>query len=82
MKNYRLSDDIAFRFCNRGWSEWPLTAEKFAGWVDQINGNGYVCNLFMDYETFGEHQWADTGIFEFLARPARRGARRPARTTS
>ncbi len=66
LKNYRLSDDIAFRFSNRGWQEWPLTTEKFAGWVDQINGNGYVCNLFMDYETFGEHQWADTGIFEFL----------------
>ncbi len=66
LKNYRLSDDIAFRFGNRGWEEWPLTAEKFAGWVDQINGNGYVCNLFMDYETFGEHQWADTGIFEFM----------------
>ncbi|HAU38056.1 MAG TPA: alpha-amylase [Phycisphaerales bacterium] len=66
MKNYRLSDDIAFRFGNRGWAEWPMTAEKFTHWVDQINGNGYVCNLFMDYETFGEHQWADTGIFEFL----------------
>lgn len=66
MKNYRLSDDIAFRFSNRGWTEWPLTAEKFAGWVSQINGNGYVCNLFMDYETFGEHQWEDTGIFQFL----------------
>ncbi|RPI59819.1 MAG: alpha-amylase [Planctomycetaceae bacterium] len=67
MKNYRLSDDIAFRFGNRGWSEWPLKAERFAQWVDQINGNGYVCNLFMDYETFGEHQWADTGIFDFMA---------------
>jgi len=66
MKNYRLADDIAFRFGNRGWAEWPLTAERFAMWIDQINGNGYVCNLFMDYETFGEHQWADTGIFEFL----------------
>ena len=66
LKNYRLSDDIAFRFANRDWPEWPLTAEKFAGWVDQINGNGYVCNLFMDYETFGEHQWDDTGIFEFI----------------
>ena len=66
MKNYRLSDDIAFRFGNRQWEEWPLTTEKFADWVDQINGNGYVCNLFMDYETFGEHQWVDTGIFEFL----------------
>ncbi|MFB3893866.1 MAG: glycoside hydrolase family 57 protein [Phycisphaerae bacterium] len=66
MKNYRLSDDIAFRFGNRSWAEWPLTADKFTLWVDQINGNGYVCNLFMDYETFGEHQWADTGIFDFL----------------
>jgi len=66
LKNYRLSDDIAFRFGNRGWAEWPLTTERFAHWVDQINGNGYVCNLFMDYETFGEHQWADTGIFEFI----------------
>ncbi|MBL8765009.1 MAG: glycoside hydrolase family 57 protein [Phycisphaerae bacterium] len=66
LKNYRLSDDIAFRFSNRGWTEWPLTAEKFAGWVNQINGDGYVCNLFMDYETFGEHQWEDTGIFRFL----------------
>lgn len=66
LKNYRLSDDIAFRFSNRAWNEWPLTAEKFAGWVNNINGNGYLCNLFMDYETFGEHQWADTGVFQFL----------------
>ena len=66
MKNYQLSDDIAFRFSNRGWSQWPLTADKFAHWVNKVNGNGYVVNLFMDYETFGEHQWADTGIFEFL----------------
>ena len=66
MKNYRLSDDVAFRFSDRNWREWPLTAETFAKWIDQINGNGYVCNLFMDYETFGEHQWADTGIFQFM----------------
>jgi len=66
MKNYRLSDDMAFRFGNQGWEEWPLTADKFTNWVDQINGCGYVCNLFMDYETFGEHQWEDTGIFDFL----------------
>jgi alpha-amylase len=66
LKNYRLSDDIAFRFSNRGWPEWPLTTEKFAGWVDRVNGNGVTVNLFMDYETFGEHQWADTGIFEFM----------------
>src|SRR4051812_6477499 len=67
LKNYRLSDDITFRFSNRSWEQWPLTAEKFAKWVNQINGNGNVCNLFMDYETFGEHQWADSGIFEFLS---------------
>ncbi len=66
LKNYRLSDDIAFRFSNKHWKEWPLTADKFSSWVNQINGNGEVVNLFMDYETFGEHQWKDTGIFEFL----------------
>ncbi len=66
LKNYRLSDDIAFRFSDRSWPEWPLRAETFAKWVDQVNGNGYVVNLFMDYETFGEHQWADSGIFSFL----------------
>ncbi|QOV88508.1 glycoside hydrolase family 57 protein [Humisphaera borealis] len=66
LKNYRLSDDIAFRFSNRTWEQWPLTADKFALWVNQINGNGHVCNLFMDYETFGEHQWAETGIFDFM----------------
>ncbi len=66
LKNHRLSDDIAFRFGNRGWPEWPLSADKFASWIDLINGDGYLANLFMDYETFGEHQWAETGIFEFL----------------
>ena len=66
LKNYSLSDDIAFRFSNRGWSEWPLTADKFAKWIDDVNGNGNVVNLFMDYETFGEHQWEDTGIFDFM----------------
>ncbi|MCX5647414.1 MAG: glycoside hydrolase family 57 protein [Phycisphaerae bacterium] len=66
LKNYRLSDDIAFRFSNRGWREWPLRAEKFSQWVNAVNGNGYTVNLFVDYETFGEHQWEDTGIFEFL----------------
>ena len=66
LKNYRLSDDIAFRFSNRDWPEFPLTADKFAHWVHQINGAGEVVNFFMDYETFGEHQWEETGIFEFL----------------
>lgn len=66
LKNYKLSDDIAFRFSSKEWDDYPLTAEKFASWVNKINGNGEVVNLFMDYETFGEHQWADTGIFSFL----------------
>jgi alpha-amylase len=66
LKNYSLSDDIAFRFSNRSWPEWPLTAEKFARWINRINGNGNVVNLFMDYETFGEHQWEDTGIFDYV----------------
>ncbi|HII29610.1 alpha-amylase [Candidatus Woesearchaeota archaeon CG08_land_8_20_14_0_20_47_9] len=66
LKNYKLSDDIAFRFSNRGWEEWPLTAPKFSQWVSAVNGNGQTVNLFMDYETFGEHQWEDTGIFEFM----------------
>ena len=66
LKNYRLSDDVAFRFGNRGWESYPLTADKFAYWVHSVGGNGETVNLFMDYETFGEHQWADTGIFEFM----------------
>ncbi len=68
LKSYRLSDDIAFRFGNRGWEGWPMTAEKFASWLHRVNGCGETVNLFMDYETFGEHQWADTGIFEFMRR--------------
>lgn len=64
LRNYKLSDDIAFRFSNEGWPEWPLTADKFAEWVAGENGD--VVNLFMDYETFGEHQKASTGIFDFM----------------
>jgi len=66
LKNYKLSDDIAFRFSSHDWEEYPLTAPKFAEWVSAVNGSGNVVNLFMDYETFGEHQWEDTGIFHFL----------------
>ncbi|HHI04245.1 MAG TPA: alpha-amylase, partial [Candidatus Woesearchaeota archaeon] len=66
LKNYKLSDDIAFRFSNQGWKEWPLTVEKYTRWLNAANGNGNLMNLFMDYETFGEHQWKDTGIFDFL----------------
>lgn len=65
MKNFRLSDDIAFRFSQQSWSEWPLTAEKFADWIYELQNTECV-NLFMDYETFGEHQWKETGIFDFL----------------
>ncbi|MGC8981536.1 MAG: glycoside hydrolase family 57 protein [Minisyncoccia bacterium] len=66
LRNYKLSDDISFRFSSRDWEEWPLTADKFAYWISQYNGNGEVVNLFMDFETFGEHQWSETGIFDFL----------------
>ena len=66
LKNYTLSDDIAFRFSNQSWNEFPLTADKFSKWVHDVNGQGYITNLFMDYETFGEHQWEHTGIFEFM----------------
>ncbi|MEN3040376.1 MAG: glycoside hydrolase family 57 protein [Bacteroidia bacterium] len=68
LRNYRLSDDVAFRFSNREWSEWPLTAEKYARWIADIPADQQLINLFMDYETFGEHQWAETGIFEFFER--------------
>lgn len=64
LKNYKLSDDIAFRFSNKEWKDHPLSSEKFASWVDATPGE--TINLFMDYETFGEHQWEDTGIFQFL----------------
>lgn len=66
LKNYRLSDDIAFRFSNRGWSEWPLTVPKYQNWLNESCLNGNLVNLFMDFETFGEHQWQDTGIFDFF----------------
>lgn len=66
LKNYKLSDDIAFRFSSPDWSEYPLKAPKFAQWISAVNGSGEIVNLFMDYETFGEHQWESTGIFNFL----------------
>jgi alpha-amylase len=66
LKNFRLSDDIAFRFSDRSWDEWPLTAEKFVKKIKNLPPEDEVVNLFMDYETFGEHQWKETGIFDFL----------------
>lgn len=66
LKNYKLSDDIAFRFGNKGWESHPLSADTYAGWLHAHHGDGQTINLFMDFETFGEHQWEDTGIFNFL----------------
>jgi len=64
LRNYSLSDDIAFRFSDKGWGGWPLDADKFTQWLKASEGD--IVNLFMDYETFGEHQSADSGIFEFM----------------
>jgi alpha-amylase len=66
LRNFRLSDDISFRFSLQSWSEWPLTASKFARWLNNLPEQEEVVNIFIDYETFGEHQWKETGIFEFL----------------
>lgn len=65
MKNYKLSDDIAFRFGDHNWAQWPLTADKFSHWLSEDH-DATNFNLFMDYETFGEHQWSESGIFDFL----------------
>jgi alpha-amylase len=64
LRNYQLSDDVGFRFSTHNWAEFPLTADKFAKWISRCKGD--LVNLFLDYETFGEHQWTETGIFEFL----------------
>ncbi len=66
LKNSSLSDDIAFRFSDRGWSDWPLTGEKYLSWMKAAAQNDEIVNLFMDYETFGEHQKAASGIFDFM----------------
>ena len=66
LKNSSLSDDIAFRFSDRGWSDWPLTGEKYLSWIKAAAQNDEIVNLFMDYETFGEHQKAASGIFDFM----------------
>jgi alpha-amylase len=65
MKNYKLSDDIAFRFGDSNWAEYPLTADKFSHWLSE-DADATNFNLFMDYETFGEHQWEESGVFGFL----------------
>ena len=65
LKNYRLSDDVAFRFSDKNWIDWPLTSNKYTEWVNTSANDQSIVNLFMDYETFGEHQWQETGIFSF-----------------
>ncbi|PID33518.1 alpha-amylase [Candidatus Saccharibacteria bacterium] len=66
LKNYRLSDDLAFRFSDQRWNGWPLTADKYHAWTTNATAKAPLVNLFMDYETFGEHQWPETGIFDFF----------------
>jgi alpha-amylase len=66
LRNFVLSDDIAFRFSNRNWAEWPLTADKYASWLNKLAPKSELINVFLDYETFGEHNHKDTGIFDFL----------------
>ncbi len=66
LRNFQLSDDIAFRFGNRDWSEWPLTADKYSQWINSKGNDAELINIFVDYETFGEHQKASAGIFNFL----------------
>lgn len=67
LRDYVRADDIAFRYSNKTWDQWPLTAEKFARWIHQAAPEDAFVGLFMDYETFGEHQWEETGIFDFFA---------------
>lgn len=66
LKNYKLSDDISFRFPNKSWGEWPLTADKFVGWLNEIDKKEEIVNLFMNYDTFGERIEAESGIFNFM----------------
>ncbi len=66
LRDYARADDIAFRYSNKTWDQWPLTAEKFAKWIHAADPKDAFIGLFMDYETFGEHQWEETGIFRFF----------------
>jgi len=66
MRNFKLSDDIAFRFSNTNWTDYPLTADKFVNWLEKANQKEEVFNLFLSYESFGERQPIESGIFDFL----------------
>jgi len=80
LKNYRLSDDLAFRFSDKDWQQWPLTADTYNQWTTDSSADSPLINLFMDYETFGEHQWADTGIFDFFEQFVDRWLSQPGNT--
>jgi alpha-amylase len=67
LRNFVLSDDIAFRFSNRNWNQWPLTTDKYTSWLNKLAPKSELVNIFIDYETFGEHHWKETGIFDFLS---------------
>ncbi|HVN58966.1 MAG TPA: glycoside hydrolase family 57 protein [Bacteroidales bacterium] len=67
LRNFVLSDDIAFRFSNKSWNEWPLTTDKYVGWINKLAPKSELLNIFIDYETFGEHHWKESGIFDFLS---------------
>jgi len=66
MRNFRFSDDLSFRFSNKAWNEYPLTAEKYAGWMASLPTEEEVVNVFINYETFGQLQPKNSGIFDFL----------------
>ncbi|MDK2899084.1 MAG: alpha-amylase [Patescibacteria group bacterium] len=80
LKNYRLSDDVAFRFGDKNWPQWPLNADTYNEWVNDSITDKSIVNLFMDYETFGEHQWVDTGIFDFYEAFVDRWLKNPVNT--
>lgn len=67
LRNYSLSDDMAVRFSDRSWDQWPLTSEKYLAWLrSALSDGGNVLGLFMDYDTFGEVNKAESGIFDFF----------------
>jgi alpha-amylase len=67
LRNFVLSDDIAFRFSNKSWNQWPLTTDKYTSWLNKLAPKSELINIFIDYETFGEHHWKESGIFDFLS---------------
>ncbi len=75
LRHYPLSDDVGFRFSSTSWNEYPLTADKYARWLAATPGE--IVGLFMDFETFGEHHPARSGILEFLSALPGEVARHP-----